>query len=568
LETAQIDICAGFQPRAKAVWAQKDEVQMTSAEDSLHGSPRSAGHPISIPVLLSAAGLALVYLAGALAGIEFTREAGNVAAIWPPNAVLLAVLLRSDIRAWPIYTFCCAAANLAANMLYGDTLLVAAGLALVNMMEVLSGCLLVRYACDLPIRLRNIRQLVSFAMLAGLIAPVIGAFGGAALVSLAFDAPYWAAWKVWWIAHAMGILIVAPPLLCWDLRRSRELTLTRDFVERMFMLLAAIVATSVVFAQGAAPWLFLIPPILIWAAVRMGLFVTAVAGLFVSVIAVSLTVELSGPIAGIPGVTINERILYLQLFLGTTVLAPLLVAVALAELKQAGEVLARWSETLELSNAHLETINQQRETLLKELQHRVKNNLQVVVSLLNLRSDGVSDPRARNAMLEASSRVEALALAHRYFYQPDRPNEVVVAEYVPELCSMLARAYSIKRNQIDVRTDIEDVSISLDQATPISLILNELISNAFKHAFPEGRKGSITITVRSELDEKNSRIGHITIRDDGVGMPEGFDLQRMTSIGLKVFLGLLRQIDGQVELERDAGTAFHVRFPLETERAA
>jgi integral membrane sensor domain MASE1 len=125
----------------------------------------SAGHPISIPVPLGAVGLALVYLAGALAAIELTREPGNVAAIWPPNAVLLAVLLRSDIRNWPIYTFCCAAANLAANMLYGATLLVAAGFALVHMMEILSGCLLVRYACDPPITLWNIRQFVSFAVL-------------------------------------------------------------------------------------------------------------------------------------------------------------------------------------------------------------------------------------------------------------------------------------------------------------------------------------------------------------------------------------------------------------------
>ncbi len=155
-----------------------------------------------------------------------------------------------------------------------------------------------------------------------------------------------------------------------------------------------------------------------------------------------------------------------------------------------------------------------------------------------------------------------------YFYDPDRPNEVVVSEYVPELCAMLAKDYSIERNQIDVRTDIENVSISLDQATPIALILNELISNAFKHAFPEGRKGSISITVRSGSDEKNSRNGHITIRDDGVGVPEGFNLQRVTSTGLKVFLGLLRQIDGQAELERDDGTAFHIRFPLELERAA
>ena len=529
---------------------------------------QNAGRPILIPVPLSAAGLALVYFAGALAATELTREAGSVAAIWPPNAVLLAVLLRSDIRNWPVYIFCCAGANLAANMLHGDTLPVAAGFALIHMVEVLSGCLLLRYTCDLPIMLRNVRQLVSFAVLAGIVAPMIGAFGGAALVNLAFDASFWEVWKVWWIADAMGVLIVAPPLLCWDPRRFRELILARDFVEKSFLLVAAIVATSVLFSQSAIPWLFLIPPILIWPAIRMGLFVTAVAGLFVSSIAVLLTIDLTGPIAGMPGITINERFLYLQLFLGTTMLAPLLVAVAMAELKQASEGLMRRSETLEHSNADLEDTIQQRDTLLKELQHRVKNNLQVVVSLLNLRSDGVSDLRARKAMLEASNRVEALALAHRYFYQPDRPNEVVVAEYVPELCSMLAKAYCTERHLIDVRTDIEDVSISLDQATPITLILNELISNVFKHAFPLGRKGSITVTVRSESDENNSRNGHITIRDDGVGIPEVFDLQQVTSTGLKVFLALVRQIDGQAELERDAGTAFHVRFPLEKKRAA
>jgi two-component sensor histidine kinase len=529
---------------------------------------QSAGHPISIPVPLSALGLALLYLAGAVAAIELTREAGNVGAIWPPNAVLLAVLLRSDIRNWPIYTICCAAATLAANMLYGDTLLVAAGFALVHMMEILSGCLLVRYACDPAIPLWNIRQFVSFAVLAGLIAPVIGASGGAALVSLTFDASYWAVWKVWWIAHAMAVLIVAPPLLCWDLGRIRELILDRGIVEKVLLLLAVIVATSVLFAQSAIPWLVLVPAMLIWAAIRVGLLVTAVAGLFVSAIAVSLTIDLSGPIAGLPGITVYERFLYLQLFLGTTVLAALLVAVAKAEPNQASEALAQRSKMLERLNAELETAIEQRDTLLKELQHRVKNNLQVVVSLLNLRSDGVSDHRARNAMLEASSRVAALALAHRYFYHPDIPNEVMLSEYIPELCAMLAKDYSVEPNQIDVRTDIENVSISLDQATPIALILNELISNAFKHAFPEGRKGTISIQVRSELDENNSRNGHITIRDDGVGVPEGFNLQRAASTGLKVFLGLLHQIDGQVELERDDGTAFHIRVPLGEKGAA
>ena len=165
-------------------------------------------------------------------------------------------------------------------MLHGDGLLLSAGFALINMTEILSGCLLIRYACELPIGLRSVRRLVSFIVLAGLIAPMIGASGGAALASLAFDAPYWAVWRVWWIAHAMGFLIVAPPLLCCDLGRIRALS-SRAIAERVFLLLAAIVVTVALFSQSAVPGLFLIMPILILAAIRGGLFVTALSGLCV-----------------------------------------------------------------------------------------------------------------------------------------------------------------------------------------------------------------------------------------------------------------------------------------------
>lgn len=541
---------------------------MTQADGSSGGSFSVAEQLNSVAVPVRAVGLALVYLATALVGVELTREADMVAAIWPPNAVLLAVLLRGEVRNWPIYTAGCAVANATANLLYGDNPLIASGLALVNMLEVLGAALLLRRACGLPVKLLNIGQFVRFAVIAGMVAPTIGAFAGAALLWLAFDVPFWAVWRVWWVADAMGFLVVAPPLLCFKLRSAGEWPEARDLAEGLLMLLAVVLVTTAVFTQGVLPWLFLIPPILIWAAIRTSLFVTAIAGLMVTVIAISLTVYPAGPIAAIPGITINEQRLYLQLFLGTTVLAPLLIAVALAELKQAGETLAGRSTMLELSNDKLKTVIEQRENLLKELQHRVKNNLQVVVSLLNLRSDRVSDPGARNALLEASNRVEALALAHRNFYRPDSPSAVAMGEYIPELCSKLAAAYSIGANQIDVRTEIENITISLDQATPLALILNELISNVFKHAFPEGRKGSAMITVRSETDDENRTNAHITIRDDGVGMPEAFDLQRVNSTGLKVFLGLLNQIDGHMELERVGGTAFHIRFPLEKEQMA
>ncbi len=232
--------------------------------------------------------------------------------------------------------------------------------------------------------------------------------------------------------------------------------------------------------------------------------------------------------------------------------------------KKAQTALIKQSADLIATNAALESSLQQRDTLLKELQHRVKNSLQVVVSLLNLRASQAPGHATRDAILEASQRVEALSLAHRFLYHPDSPHKTLLSEYIPELCKMLSRAYDIGSARIEVVIDVAPVSIPLSKITPVSLLINELLSNAFKHAFPKKRSGTVSVRLWTEARGEREHLV-IEVSDDGIGLPEKVTLETTGTMGLTVFRGLVDQIDGVAEVDRSEGTKFNVRFPLDEE---
>lgn len=521
----------------------------------------------SYPLPVRATALAMAYLLLALAGNELTRQAGNVAAVWPPNAILLAVLLRSERRDWPIYAVGCGLANVIVNLGVGHTLAMSCGFALVHLSEVLTGALMVRYISPAPITLTSVSQIVTVAFFAGLVAPLIGAIAGAVMISFAFQAPFWTAWITWWIADGMGILLISPVFLLYGNPHYEGPSFLDGTAEKIATIVATVGVTSMLFSQGGIPWLFVVPLFLLWSALRLGLCVTALSGLLVTAVSICLTVYGYGPIAALSDITLAERVSFLQVFLGTSVLASLFVSATLAERDQVDQAFMRQSADLQATNLALEASLQQRDTLLKELQHRVKNSLQVVVSLLNLRSDRAQESLAKEAIVEASHRVEALSLAHRYFYEPDLPHQTALSEYIPELCMMLAKVYAIGEDRVEVKTDVAPITIPLSKITPVSLILNELVSNVFKHAFPGDRRGVISIQFRGESDQQGVLIGSLCVADDGIGLPDHFDLDTVKSMGLMIFRSLVGQIDGKVEIDRRQGVRFHIRFPLKDEEA-
>jgi PAS domain S-box-containing protein len=199
---------------------------------------------------------------------------------------------------------------------------------------------------------------------------------------------------------------------------------------------------------------------------------------------------------------------------------------------------------------------QEKETLLKEVHHRVKNNLAVVVELLNMQANRELDPASRSALLESETRIHAMALVHEMIYRSETLAEIDLREHVERLCHQLMETYGRTGAQVHLRMEIDGAGLVLDQAVPFSLLLNELISNALKHAFPEGRSGDIHVRVSTAADGYTT----LEVQDDGVGLAPSFNPQKSSSLGLRLVYSLARQLGASVEVIRGSGTAFKFVF--------
>lgn len=198
----------------------------------------------------------------------------------------------------------------------------------------------------------------------------------------------------------------------------------------------------------------------------------------------------------------------------------------------------------------------EKEILLKEIHHRVKNNLQIISSLLNLQSAHIRDPRALEVFKEGQGRVRSMALIHEKLYQSEDLARVDFSEYISNLAAYLFRSYEVHAGAVALNVEAEDVLLGVDTAIPCGLIINELVSNSLKHAFPGGGGGSINIRLRPADPGSLT----LTVADDGVGLPEGFDARRTSSLGLQLVNTLARQLGGEVLVSEGAGAEFSITF--------
>lgn len=198
----------------------------------------------------------------------------------------------------------------------------------------------------------------------------------------------------------------------------------------------------------------------------------------------------------------------------------------------------------------------EKEALLREIHHRVKNNLQVISSLMSLQADRISDDEARKMLKESQTRIRSMAFIHEKLYQSRDLSKVDFASYIRSLAASLFQSYMLDPGQVRLETDLEDVGIDINSAGPCGLLVNELISNALRHAFPAGRKGTVRIGLRRETD------GTIMLRvaDDGIGLPETLDIRKADSFGLQILGLLVEQLDAKIDLDRTNGTTFTISF--------
>jgi PAS domain S-box-containing protein len=194
--------------------------------------------------------------------------------------------------------------------------------------------------------------------------------------------------------------------------------------------------------------------------------------------------------------------------------------------------------------------------LLREVHHRVKNNLQVVSSLLSMQAEMLPGNGLSRVLNESQRRVEAMAMIHERLHSTDDTDRLDFREYVEALARELFSAYGVNPNRVQLRLDLGAVELGLNQAIPCGLILNELLTNSVKYAFPDARHGEIRVALGCDGSDRVT----LRVSDNGVGLPGGFDVKQARSLGLRIVTILARQLDGILEWEPGPGTAFALTF--------
>lgn len=206
------------------------------------------------------------------------------------------------------------------------------------------------------------------------------------------------------------------------------------------------------------------------------------------------------------------------------------------------------------------TINEslaEKELLLKEIHHRVKNNLQIISGILSLQNNSISDEKAKQILVDGQDRIQTIALLHKTMYQNENFNMVDFQTYINELITYIKQANITANKKITIHQEIEDVQFNIDTAIPLSLIINEIITNCYKHAFENKTEGIISISIKKQTSD----LYELAIEDNGTGLPENFSsIENSKSVGFDLIQGLCQQIDGEIEIISKNGTKINIQF--------
>ncbi|MEO0311537.1 MAG: hypothetical protein RIQ89_1194 [Bacteroidota bacterium] len=201
----------------------------------------------------------------------------------------------------------------------------------------------------------------------------------------------------------------------------------------------------------------------------------------------------------------------------------------------------------------------EKDALIKEIHHRVKNNLQIIISLLNLQSNYIKDEATLKAVTDGQNRVRSMALVHEKFYQSEELSEIDFIDYTHKLCKFLYQSYGNNNGNISLLVDGDPIKLNMDTAMPVALLINEIVSNSYKYAFDESETGTIHINFQQQ--DKNTV--QLTLSDTGRGMPSGFVFEDTDTLGMQLIAALTSQIDGQVAVSCNQGVAFTITFPYQ-----
>jgi PAS domain S-box-containing protein len=228
--------------------------------------------------------------------------------------------------------------------------------------------------------------------------------------------------------------------------------------------------------------------------------------------------------------------------------------------KRADEDLRALNVELEQRVSERTSELKERESLLQEVHHRVKNNLQVITSLINIQIRGFEEGSSRAALRQCQSRLETMAEIHEMLYQSDDYAQVPFAKYAKDLTTRVLSASGTSTSAVALKFELEELSLPVEQAIPCGLILNELVANSLQHAFPNATNGTIFVELRRAPDHSV----FLAVSDNGIGISATLDLETLSSLGVQLVITLVEQLEGRLEIDRQPGSAFRITFPLES----
>lgn len=197
--------------------------------------------------------------------------------------------------------------------------------------------------------------------------------------------------------------------------------------------------------------------------------------------------------------------------------------------------------------------------LLQEVHHRVKNNLQIIASLLSLQANSIQNPEALAVLQDTRNRVHSMALLHEVLYRSNNLAGINFADYTDQLIKKLQGSYGRAAARIKVKNQVSPIGLPMEVSVPCGLIITELVSNAYKHAFPGERAGIVAVSLESDPEQQFV----LRVRDDGIGLPKNFDPGNTTTLGLRLVQRLALQLGGHLSIDHPegTGTAFTIKFP-------
>jgi two-component sensor histidine kinase len=229
-----------------------------------------------------------------------------------------------------------------------------------------------------------------------------------------------------------------------------------------------------------------------------------------------------------------------------------------AEVRDLAVMFAEMANKIQGREHELREAIEMREAMMREIHHRVKNNLQIVTSLLNLQAKAVQGESAQRAFNDIQTRVRALALVHRYLYESEDLQSVNLAAFLKELAASLQLSYGISQEQVAIEVDADEVWDVSDRAVPLALFMTETMSNALKHAFPQGRQGVIRIVLKAGQES----LVRFSVEDNGIGLTEAQTIAQgpQASLGMSLIKAFARQVDGKLTISGPPGTVVSIEF--------